>query len=171
MLFFLLFPFKGITIGGLANREECFLKIIARKLEYTVELDGGGGFRVYGLLSLLCNFHRVAGKWVVGILRNKGSKLRGRRPRLNSRRDGVKVWNIVVRDVKGMYSYAVFDEFREERAMNLSLCGWFIIIYCSILKAIRISFYNIRKILYKSFRRCNFLKYYIFLFFFLCILM
>lgn len=43
MLFFLLFPFKGITIGGLANREECFLKIIARKLEYTVELDGGGG--------------------------------------------------------------------------------------------------------------------------------
>lgn len=94
--------------------------------------------RVYGLLSLLCNFHRVAGKWVVGILRNKGSKLRGRRPRLNSRRDGVKVWNIVVRDVKGMYSYAVFDEFREERAMNLSLySGWFIIIYCSILKAIR----------------------------------
>lgn len=45
-----------------------------------MELDGG---LEYGLLSLLCNFHRVAGKWVVGILRNKGSKLRGRRPRLN----------------------------------------------------------------------------------------
>lgn len=84
---------------------------------------------VYGLLSLLCNFHRVAGKWVVGILRNKGSKLCGRR--LNSTRDGVKVWNIVIRDAKG-YSYAVFDEFREERAMNLSLYGWFIIIYYPI---------------------------------------
>lgn len=61
------------------------------------------------------------GKWVVGILRNKGSKLRGRRPRLNSTRDGAKVWNIVIRDAK-RYSYAVFDEFREMRAMNLSLC-------------------------------------------------
>lgn len=75
------------------------MKIIARKLEYAVELDGG---LEYGLLSLLCNFHRVAGKWVVGILRNKGSKLRGRRPRLNSTRDGVKVWNIVTRDAKGI---------------------------------------------------------------------
>lgn len=41
MFFFLFFPFKGITIGGFASREECFLKIIAWKLEYAVELDRG----------------------------------------------------------------------------------------------------------------------------------